>query len=263
MFRTRLVALCATAVLALSACGGNDTAASADQAPASTKSIDTILAAAEQANQAETARFTMDVLSNGQSISKASGEMNLMTGDGTMNIEIQGMTTEMVIKDAQYFMRVPAEAAAGLGGKEWMSMTLEDLSAAGAGTTDPNSSKQSLDMLTGLNDDVQEVGKETINGVSVTHYRGTVNFSDAAKPEAWTTEQMTAMQEMFGQNTPADVYLDDEGQLRRMSYEMNMPGVGNVTFVMDFSDFGIEVNPTVPDPASVISYQELVAAAGQ
>jgi hypothetical protein len=107
--------------------------------------------------------------------------------------------------------------------------------------------------------DVTEKGKATVNGVQTTHYRVSVDV--AGLPDGDT------LRKQVGPTLPMDVWLDDEGRMRRQRIGMTVkapeaaqrsssgassaPGKVTVSTVMDFTDFGTEVEADRPPAGQV------------
>lgn len=152
------------------------------------------------------------------------------------------------------------------GGKSWVSADLEQLGEAFGFDTkalgallnvDPSSQLKAFDAAKGL----KEVGKEQVDGVETTHFKGTLKLSDyvAALPADQRKAAQDALKQLeglggdqgFDQPTPVELWVDDEGVLRRMVSTGKVPGQKGVpggTFKVDYrlSDFGTPLDLTPP-----------------
>lgn len=127
----------------------------------------------------------------------------------------------------------------------------------GEGTGDPTEALQYLEAAASK---VTMVGQEQVRGVPTTRYA--VTF-DAAKQAAQLPAELSSFYEEsgFAFATPADVWIDQQGRLRKIHYAVTMkaldPGTApdqpatqmTVESTLELYDFGIEVQVT-PPPAS-------------
>jgi hypothetical protein len=104
----------------------------------------------------------------------------------------------------------------------------DQLGSLTGGQADPTGS---LTMLYGLVD-VEEVGVETVDGASATHYRATFDLSKAVEqiPATHRDEFQQAMEGMKQQtggrdltNMPIDIWVDGDGYLKQFQYLIEIP----------------------------------------
>lgn len=183
----------------------------------------------------------------------------------------------MLVDGNVMYMRFPAFAELLGPGKEWIKIDLskasgvEDVFGSGSGASDPAAM---LQFLRGAGD-VTEVGREEIRGAQTTHYRGSYTLRQAldAAPEAQRTDVQKAMDnlgltdEAFDQPIPYDVWIGDDGFVRRFDMKMDMTklapsaaveGLGDVTVTTEFHDFGTAVDIVVPSDDEVSDLTDLV-----
>lgn len=180
------------------------------------------------------------------------------------------------------YQKFPAQFAQFLGGKPWIKIDLAAVSeAAGvdfntimqAQSSDPS---QALQFLRGAADDVTEVGKEKLRGDDVTHYRATLDFQKAAA--AAPPEQQAALRQAAeiyaGQLVPAEMWIDDEDRLRRMTYKVDLAKLqlpegaatagakpaGTMEFNMELFEFGVKVDVVEPPVDQVTDLGALMSA---
>ena len=177
---------------------------------------------------------------------------------------------DMRLIGTKVFVRLPeALAGAGLtGGKEWASVdigtSLEQAGLGGLDFTQQQDPAQMLQYLRAASTGVTEAGSATVRGVETTRYRGRLDFRKALdagieelelSPEERrrARQGMEAMLDQLGaEGVPFEVFVDDDGLLRRMTMDMSMQMEGErVTMAvkMDYFDFGTDVNVQAP-PAS-------------
>lgn len=106
--------------------------------------------------------------------------------------------------------------------------------------------------------DVTKVGTEEIDGANTTQYKVSVDVSKLPGGEQ--------LSKQVGPTLPMQIWLDDEGRLRRQQIEMSVkapvsasakpegsasPQQLKMSTVMEFSDFGTEVNAEAPPAGQV------------
>jgi hypothetical protein len=201
----------------------------------------------------------------------------------TMDLGMLGGTMEMVVDKGVLYMRSPTFQEVGT---DWISMdptkldpaTAAQLGGFGAGTMDPSAF---VGLFAGVFD-VKVSGEREIDGVTTTHYVGTIDlkkvlegFSDVVGEEAdaATREQLEMALEQFealgiDEKLPFEIWIDPEGLPRRQEITMDfgdlVPGSEDVRMEMtvDLSDFGEPVDIEVPDPSDVTDMTDTLAGAG-
>jgi hypothetical protein len=180
------------------------------------------------------------------------------------------------------YQKFPQNIAQFLGGKPWIKI---DLNAVGkmsgvdlstlmqAQSSDPT---QAFQYLQGAADDVSEVGKEELRGDETTHYKMTLDFNRVvASAPAEQQEALRQAAEMYGdQKVPADVWVDEEDRLRRMSFVVDMSKLklpegtttqqakptGTMTYNMELFEFGVSVDAAAPPADQVTDLGALLSA---
>src|SRR5262245_36977591 len=225
---------------------------------------DTVLDAISSVYDAGTLHqeFEMEISASGQDFS-FSGEADVdqpnQEIDMKMDLGPLGGEMQVVIADGIVYMRSPMFQDAPT---EWVSMDPEKLSPEeaarfggfGMGTTDPSAY---AGMFAGVFD-VEDAGTQEIDGVSTTHYTGTIdltraleNFSDVVGEEAdeASRKQLESVIDQFEALGVEDrvefhLWVDDEGLPRRQRITMDfgdlVPGAEDASLAMsvDYSAFG-------------------------
>jgi hypothetical protein len=283
--RTTLVAI-PLLVAPLAACGTEEASAAeiVRAAPAATVDSDTARMAFEMRMPG--------VPGMGDGTFTAEGAMDFAAGRGTMTFDLGPMLeaageqvppdteTEisMVFDGTVIWMRFPmlTEAMGPRGvGKEWVRVDTSDAATQMGidvsqlqqmGGNDP---RQQLAYLTGVSDDVEEVGEEEVRGETTTHYRGTVTvdavIEHLEEEDALVDpERFRETAEQWGIDEIAfDVWIDDEGRARRMVQTIPAPpeaGGGDVEIVVELYDFGTDVDVAIPPAEATIDVTELAPA---
>jgi hypothetical protein len=163
------------------------------------------------------------------------------------------------------WIKVDVDALAQMKGVE---LDLEQLGSFGA--TDPLSI---LDALEGVSGPLETVGREEIRGTETTHYRTTLDPAKiAAQAEAAgaTEDVLGSFKDALAQanlaSVPLDVWVDDDGLLRRMEIDASMTqeGLGGETsmrLTFDLFDYGAEVD-VQPPPADLVVDAATLAPTG-
>ncbi len=253
--------------LAASACGGSEP--TAEQAPQAA-----IVLAAAKTNEAGTykADITGKTEVAGQSVdmsgtgafdsAKKQGQMSY-----TMTLAGQDIDMDMVLDFPIFYMHLPPEIGPLPGSKTWVKMDFEKLGREQgidlgqlmqAGQSDPS---QGLDYLRGVSD-VQAVGDEDVRGVPTTHYTGVVDLQALGAKDPELKKQLDQLVEQSGiSSVPVEVWIDDEGFVRRMkqTFEGNGPGLQmNMTMTTELYDFGTDVSIDKPPADQVVDFAQLM-----
>jgi hypothetical protein len=273
-----LASLAVTAVL-LSACADG---------PAPVNPRDAVLDAMQAVYEMETLHqeLEMSISAAGEDLS-FSGESDVdnvhQRIDMTMDMGMFGGEMEIVMDDGVVYMRSPVFEDVGT---EWVSLDPSKIDPAaaaqlggfGMGTMDPSAY---IGLFAGAFD-VKASGEQELDGVSTTHYVGTIDlakvlegFSDVVGEDvdAATKEQLEMAVEQFrmlgiDKKIPFEIWIDAEGLPRRQRIRMDfgklVPGAEDASMEMtiDFSDFGKPVQITIPDPSEVTDMTGALGDAG-
>lgn len=293
MAMRRLLGGVVAAVLILTgACGSDDEGATG---PTTQRTpLEVVVASSTKTAEARSSKMAFTVVSQG--LPGASGQAITITGEGAFDYAarqgsfamdipaiagVQVGRVEAVSTGTTIYQKFPPQLASFLGGKSWVKIDLNQLgqsagidfnSISQASSADPT---QAFQFLKGAGVDVVELGKEQVRGEAVTHYRGTVDANKAAA--AAPPEQQKALQQLaqiYSQPLPMEVWIDDEGRLRKMTYavdlsKLNLPPqataghepTGSINFTLELFDFGTPVSVTVPPADQVADLGQLLAGA--
>ncbi|MGZ4688335.1 MAG: LppX_LprAFG lipoprotein [Acidimicrobiia bacterium] len=167
--------------------------------------------------------------------------------------------------DGVMYMKLGDLAAAGdlssvTGGKSWVKLDMSQFgvkshdSGGELGDANPGGS---LDALRGAGD-VQKVGTETVRGVATTHYRATVDPKKALdEAPAELRDRVRKGLEMFHGSIPVEVWIDGDGQARKVSMDVDTK-TGRVSTTMEYYDFGVAVNVSAPPADDVFDYSDFL-----
>lgn len=267
--RLSLIAVLCLLAAFLAACGGGDTLA-----------LDPVAEAAERTRQEGSAKVEMTMSSRGTGseafamTGKGSGVFNNNDGSGRMDftIEVDGEEAdfESVFVMPVMYMRSSVFAGELPDGKSWMKIDLVragkelgiDMNALTGSR--PMDSLASLESTSG---EVEEMDVEAVRGVPATHYRAEIDFEKAAAegPKEFR-ESMSRLVELTGMSTvPVDVWIDDEGLVRRFTQTWNqkLPGESGrmqTEMTMELHDFGPRIDVEAPPEDEVFDATALAGA---
>lgn len=282
--RQSLAAACAAALLALTACGSDKPDAAATSTPASTATsvatpsgtptptqtpsptqapdLASALRAAGQASEdAGSARVA--IRSEVPGIGKVTGKgivrwQGSIAADLTMNMSMQGekVSIRTLMTEKALYMKM-----GGALGKQmptpWLKMSYKDLGKMSgmnleqlmsqAEQADPSSQ---LEILAAAGD-VRDLGAETVNGQSATHYQGTADIAELAEAQGLDKGTLKAMQELGAESVDYGLWLNGDGLVVKLVQKMTIKGQETTT-TTDYSDYGVELNFDLP-PASQVT----------
>ncbi|MFP5318131.1 MAG: LppX_LprAFG lipoprotein [Acidimicrobiia bacterium] len=259
----------AVALVLLAACsgsGGDDAA-------------DVVRAAPEKTIDAGTARVAINITfaSTGATATVGGeGAFDLQDGRGALSLDLGALaatfgasTLDAVLDGSTIYVKTPAQMAAAAT-KPWIRIDLGTLgqqagvdigSLGQLRSVDPS---QALRFLEGAVDDMEEVGEEPVRGEATTHYRGTVDLRKARdEVDADARPAVDQAIESLGTSTfPADVWVDDEGRLRKLAFEIARTDSGPSSagrVELELYDFGTTVDVQIPAADQTTDFTSLFA----
>ena len=272
--RRGLVALQVVALaVGLTACGG-DALALDPVASAATKTVESGSSRVEFAIAMKAAGQSMDMTGSGLF------DYREPRGAVTYRMQLPGVgnaSMEMRMIDTKLYLRLP-QAVAGPAlpnGKQWFGLDLDkSLRRAGLGSLDFTQQQdpaQTLQYLRAASSGVKENGSATVRGVETTRYVGRLDFRKALDaglerlPAAERERARQGMQRMLGRpgskGVPFEVFVDDDGLLRRLTLDMSMEAMGqplSTKLSMDYFDFGVDVDVQAPPARDVTDATRLL-----
>ncbi|MFJ5063330.1 hypothetical protein ACIP96_28460 [Streptomyces nigra] len=269
-----------TAVLlgsvALTGCGGDDEpeagkpAAAGESAGGRQQSTQAVRGAYDKTAEADSAKMTMKVkaAAEGKSItSDGEGAIDFEDGDSTMTITAGGRAVEQRVVDQVLYQKVPGQQK---DGKPWTKIDLSKVArqqGADPGQIgDPARSAAYAKAIS--DDDVSRSGSERVAGVDTVRYDVSVDVSRLPGGER--------LRDQVGRTLPMRLWLDDDGRIRRQQIDMTVkapasakpeasgsPQQVKVSTVMEFTDFGTDVEAEAPPAGQVADVTDQVARQGQ
>ena len=266
--------------VAAAACGGGSTSGSATPTASGTipsgSAQSLVAAAGAKTTDAGSARMSFKASFTGSTSGSLSGEGVFAKRRGHLTLDMSDFSAGAVVPDGKaefifdqlvYYMKLPGSNALPLPpGKEWFKIDLQQVSQKQGldlgqltqlSQSDPS---QALDFLRGASDDFEKVGTEDVRGVSTTHYRGTIDLTkvaDGASPDM-AEEYRKLAQLAPSTKVPMDVWLGDDGLVRRIRFEQALGDNSTMTMDEELYDFGTEVDVTPPPDDQVVDLTALL-----
>ena len=241
MFR-KVVPLLLAPVLLFTACA-NEGEPGAIEVNTGEVAVSALRSAPDAAAEAGTARFemVMDAAARGESLDMtasgafdtAAGQMSMTMDMGALFEQLAGLAGDAVPADiggawefasdgGTFYLRVPMFEMF-TGTTDWLSLSAEDLGTSaerlglGVGTYDPS---KLLESLRGVTGEPEVVGQEDVRGVPTTHYRATLDLSQALDdaPADHRTQIEAALEQLGDLESaaiPVDVWIDGNDLPRR------------------------------------------------
>jgi hypothetical protein len=256
----------------------------------STKPADAVVAAAAKSENAGGAKLSMSVSVSDPAAQKsasvtASGVFDESNAD--LNIDLSGLGGSSGLSlpaalgslevrylqengDPVVYANVPFLGAMLPGGKSWVRVDLEQAGKAAGFDVNQflNQSSQNpgqiLDMLRATGS-VREVGSDTVDGVTATHYTATIDLDKAAGLVGQDAKSL--VDRLIAAGAPASVPLDvwignDDGLVRKLTVDEQLKQA-TVDLTLEISDYGTPVSVSAPPSDQVLDLNDLISKAGQ
>ncbi|MDF6019416.1 hypothetical protein [Streptomyces sp. JH34] len=186
----------------------------------------------------------------------------------------------VVMANNVMYMDMGASAAAEMDGKRWMKM---DLGAIAGASGNAGAQQQMSRGLGGVNQDpaqqialllespdVKRVGAEKLGGVDTQHYKGSISFDEMLKANdslgLLTQEQRKSLLANGKRNGitgyDTEMWVDEDGYPRRMDVGVGT-AQGEITMVVDYSDYGTGVAVEAPPAGETFDLMEMLKGIGQ
>jgi len=218
---------------------------------------------------------TIPLQGSGVIDSKRRSASMTMRFSGLPNVP-SGAKIDEVMQNFVVYMRSPLFERGLPSGKSWMKLDLRKSSQQfgidpSQMSTDPT---KALDQLRAVSGRVERVGRESVRGVSTTHYRARADLRrypnlvpperrDAARKGVEKLIQLTGTS-----GFPEDVWIDSRKHIRRFALEFqmrvpNLPGDAKISMKMqqELYDFGVPVRVEVPPADETFDATELAQRA--
>ncbi|MGW7577914.1 hypothetical protein [Streptomyces sp. NPDC054765] len=208
-------------------------------------------------------RTSMETVSGGTRVAiRGTGGYDFATSTGRLRVVLpdpagrrgggRQPVTEILAPGA-LFMK---NRGAGVPADKWVRVytaALADGNLVTGGATDPLAAAE---LLCGARE-VSYLGEERLDGVPVRHYRGITDIATAARAASPRSRPalVAAEQGFTTDAVPFEVYLDEEGRLRKVRqwfhFANGAPKGASVTSTMELSGFGTKVAVQLPDERDI------------
>lgn len=257
--------------------GTQDAPTSTEAAVSAQVDSSVIAEAAEKTTEAKTARIATLVRvaePGGQQRFGGRGRFDFERRAGEMMLElIEGESAgfgnaKAVFVDSTVYYELPVGALGG--GKRWIQLDLQNIADASGidfgplvqgSQADPT---QYLLWLGALGPGITKIGEEDVRRVPTSRYRAAVDLSlleqqaPPGKEAEWAAYVQTLRDRLGVAFIPVEVWVDDEGLIRRFNHEYGFSAEGTTAVVTtEIFDFGVAVNVSAPPPAQVVTMTDL------
>jgi hypothetical protein len=237
------------------------------------QAIDPVAKAAETTSQVQGYKVSGVITMNsglGPVKTTMSGEMNRATRTGEMTTTSSVAGHQVTLKERISGLTVYMDSSAIPGadqmthGKPWLKMDMSrafgslGLGSMSSTSTDPG---QFVDYLRAVSDNTRKVGTDTVRGVATTKYHAIIDLRKypnavPAADRAAAKRGITTLEAAIGGHTmPADVWIDQNKLVRRMSLTMaECVNNAKVTMNMTMDMYGYGPQPTTQVPPSSQTY---------
>ena len=262
------------------------TTGEAEDAPTSTGSVvgeqvepAVIAEAAAKTTAAKTARFATLVRvaePGGQERFGGQGRFDFERRAGEMTLRLiegeagaGGGNAKAVFVDSSVYYQLPPGALAG--GRRWIQLDLQNVADASGldfgplvqgSQADPT---QYLLWLSALGPGITKIGEEDVRGVPTSRYRAAVDLNlleeqaPPGKEAEWAAYVQTLRDKLGLAFIPVEVWVDDEGLIRRFNHEYGFSTEGTTAVVTtELFDFGIPVDVAAPPPDQVVTLNDVI-----
>lgn len=181
-----------------------------------------------------------------------SGQSAAAFGAGEIELEIR-------LLDGVMYQRNPALLEQFGVDAEWISFDADSLGPEFANMLEQAKQADPSESLAVLREvaDVTEVGRETVNEVETTHYSGQLDVGAALESSGMDPATMAGSGIDVDQPVPVDVWIDDDGLVRRYEMSMDVQGMASTTS-FEVLEYGVELDVTAPPAEATVSFEELV-----
>jgi hypothetical protein len=247
----------ALVLVVLGACGGGGGDATERVREAPDKTI-----AARTARAALNVDFSTSGVAGtvaGEGLADLANRRGALTLDlGSLGTALGAASVDTFLDATGIYVKLPPSRLPG--NKPWLKRDLSTLSTqidiGSLGRLRSADPSQALQFLKGAVDGMKEVGDEKVRGADTTHYRGTLDLNRAratASPDVQEAVD-SAIASLGTANIPADVWLDDEGRMRKMRFQIDTDAAGpNPPGTVEFEmfDFGVDADVQPPPPDQI------------
>jgi hypothetical protein len=198
---------------------------------------------------------------------RRAGEMTLKLVEGEADAGFGN--AKAVFVDSSVYYQLPPGALAG--DKRWIRLDLQNVADASGldfgplvqgSQADPT---QYLLWLSALGPGVTKIGEEEVRGVPTSRYRAAVDLNlleqqaPPGKEAEWAAYVQTLRDRLGLAFIPVEVWVDDEGLIRRFNHEYGFSAEGTSAVVTtELFGFGVPVNVQAPPADDVVTMTDLI-----
>jgi hypothetical protein len=251
------LAIGVAAAIGAGGCGGDDD----DEGAASDRHREAVLAAAEKAVDAGTARADIEIVTEAPEASPsftATERIDFRSAEAQGVIEFEDVPGLPPNSRADLYTRGPDVYARYdfVEGRPWVRLPSDPLADL---TSNPVGLVEAFEIALG---EVEEEGETVVDGRQAIRYVGRYDIeallSSLPEEDRERLERRFAGLESF--EVPVTVVVDADGYLREADYFLTqlLPGEATMSVSFELSDFGVDVSFDPPLPEEVIPLRELI-----
>jgi hypothetical protein len=264
---SRCVALGAAVLLAmtpLAACGQEAVGERTTSAPraaagsVAAPSVELVTAAGTRSAGAASVTMSATVTQGDETVSELTSTSNADGSRVAITSQMPGLGTfEARGIDGTWYLSLPSPDAEA----SWVSVDPEAFGGLAAPMVDglvEADPRSVFDALSDVSSEVTEVGPDEVEGVPTTHYRMTI---DARRLAPGVGPGGFDGFDGFDGTAELDVWIDDDGYVRRLRSEIGDPAAPNV-FELTVSSYDDPVDVSPPAPEDTVSIDQFLAEGG-
>jgi hypothetical protein len=286
LMQLRMGLILAVAVLAAAGCGGGGGGGGTTTTSSNADAKLVLASAPDKVKAANSSKFSFSITVDSDQLSNAltipgDGEFNYADNAGKVTMDYTDVLSaagqsgngemEIIAMGTTYYINWPLFSKALNASTPWISFDLTKLdeitgidvsSLKSVNQGDPS---QTLVYLKAVGS-VEDQGTEDIDGVSTTKYHAVIDLDRIAAQadpgqRAAVRASVKTMKDTYGiSELPIDVWIDDQGLPRQLSYQIDATVQGQkvtTSLKMNFSDYGVDVNVQAPPASQVTSLADV------
>jgi len=272
--RRGILGLATGLLLALAACGGDDS--NGGSSPDDRSPADVLVASASATRDAGTARVAIEQVTSAQGqdvTTTVEGNVDLVSGDSESIIKVEFPGYEppfspMRTKGLVAYIEATAFPGGARTDARWIKI---DYAAMGAqmGINLEAFRQNGAGQLAYLSEvaDVEEVRSDTVRGVDTTHYRFTTDLAELAEsgPEELRSSFEQTIEITGSDEVPTQVWIDGDDRVRRLVTDLEMDLQGqqiSQQTTIEYYEFGVEFDVQAPPEEDTVDITELGGGGG-
>lgn len=245
-------------------------AAAATRSAGTARVMQTLMMEFPEGGSSEVASGSIKVVAEGYlDLPGRRGRLALTTeGSGVAGADALGGDMDMILDGESMYMRSAFYQQLAPNHEPWLRVTFEELGSRGISQLGQQDPLAFVEALQGLSGQVEEVADEEVRGVLTTHYRTVIDVDRLISQTP--RKARGSVEASFGrlgiEQMPMDVWLDEQGRLRRMASDVELTGDttagGRMELLLELYDFGVAFRLAIPPDKQIAEFGEVFGATG-